>query len=1652
MTKSAPRLPERYRVLRTLGRGGMGEVFLVRDRTGKIGGDLALKRCRAPAGSEQRARFQREFATLAKLASPALPQVKDFGASAPDFFWFTYAYVPGEDIFTWSAHARPDELLRVARELCEVLTFLHARGVLHLDVKPSNIIVTSAPEGPRPTLIDFGIVRRFDEDDARAPLGSLPYLAPEVLRGDEPGPPADFFSLGVTLFECLFRVRPFEGASVEALRNAHAKVCPSPPATWTVGAAPEIEGLIWRLLARDPKNRLPQLEQGGRALELLVPYVRSASPIGREDSIAALYSAYCACVRGEGKTLCVLEGEAGAGKTRVLRECRRTLQIAGGAFMELRGGDLTSVTEELLAELRALGPSVRAHLQRFRRKVKEAPRRNGLASELWRQRIQEEKTRYFDSVAELLAAALAGRPTFIALDDAHRADPLSIELLAHVARRFYFARTAGGEGPKSAAPVFACLSFRSEGPADGMRERLRAELGESEFALRIVLKPLEEADVGRLLESMFGEGLVPAEVTARMHRLSGGNPFILEETLDALLGRGELQFTPRRKLVLRASRAALAMPESVDALLRARLRGVPADARMLLGTLCASPEPLAERMVPALAPFAPEETRRILRELVSMRILSMRRAPAGPLLEFSHVRLRELLYLDLQGKARRDAHRALGNALERAGASPKELAAHFIAAEDAQRGLAYVRKAEPDLKARGDTAVLRRLLEGLRPLLEPGTEAYRETCAALVETLALEGEFGAALALLSERPDTPETELERGLLHVALGERERAQTRLASARKGFAAARAPDSAQRTSALRGFVRATLGLCRLEAEGGAWDRARELAGETIGTFEKLVGARPVEREDRVLLSALHGALGSASNSRGLEETAVRHFRLSYALLARDGPSLEKAGLCVNLANMHTARAEYARAREFYGRALALARAVGARDLQTLVNANLGLLHLYQWDLDKAEEHIGEAVAIASASGSRRYAVFARFCLGVLRSRQGRLADAEEVFRAELASAKARGDRYLGMNLGVQLAYVLLDRGAAREALELCAEAMGWARETGRDRGLIESALAQGCVYAAFGAWKEAIAHLRTAHEVPGGRHPHSDAETRLYLGATQVAAGAADEGLSNIAAAAGAFRRLKIAMRVVESRVRHAFALHLAGERRKALSLVRHAWRELWAVPSERRPALLACELAVLRARIVLAGPHPASAELVEIFHELSDGAERARHEGAERLLWQALAVLARVHRAMGHEKLASEYLDAARDALARLCATLPVPLRESLQATREAAELRAERGEATRTIPRPDARAGELKIARMEESYRTLEDENRRLRQDVADLQRRVSAAGGVRGAGQPARGVPEGFVGVSAPMRELVRMIERIGPTDLAVLVTGESGTGKDRVARALHAASERRAGRLVSESCAAVPSGLWESEFFGYAKGAFTGAVADKQGLFRMAHGGTMYLDEVGDLAPELQAKLLRVLDEGRVRPLGANEYERVDFRVIASTRRDLRAEIERGTFRRDLFHRLCGVELRVPPLRERREDIPLLVDAFTRAFAGQGRNVRFSRKAVDILMSHQWPGNVRELENEVRRLVLLAGEYVAADDLALPLRERGTALLRPEAVGCWSLDEARALLEREYFRAAWEKCGGAAPEVAKLLGVHERSVYKLRRRLGLE
>jgi two-component system response regulator HydG len=338
------------------------------------------------------------------------------------------------------------------------------------------------------------------------------------------------------------------------------------------------------------------------------------------------------------------------------------------------------------------------------------------------------------------------------------------------------------------------------------------------------------------------------------------------------------------------------------------------------------------------------------------------------------------------------------------------------------------------------------------------------------------------------------------------------------------------------------------------------------------------------------------------------------------------------------------------------------------------------------------------------------------------------------------------------------------------------------------------------------------------------------------------------------------------------------------------------------------------------------------------------------------------------------------------------------------------------------------------LCRRAAEVRQLKAENKQLKQEI----RKHEGAGITKPLGK------------SRVFQDVLRLAEQVAPTDSTVLIQGESGTGKEIIARYLHDLSNRRDGPFLSINCGALPESLLESELFGHVKGSFTGAVRDKQGLFAAARGGTFFMDEIGEMSPATQVKLLRVLQEREAIPVGGTEAIPVDVRLVAATNRDLEDDTKRGRFRSDLFYRLNVIAIHLPPLRERREDIDIFVHAFLERIAKEREEnpKRLGPEALEAIMRYEWPGNVRELENALERAVVVnKGEVLGVDDIPVRISEKRAEPLVSERP---HVNPTLDVIEQAYITWVLQSEGGNKTRAAEVLGIDPSTLYRKLSRYG--
>ncbi len=1618
------RLAGRYAYVRELGRGASGRVLLVADEA--AGG--AHRAVKVVAAAEA-ARLAWECDALAAIAHPGLARVfellrLDAPVGAPfglerGAALLVEEYVDGrpalEALETWRADDAAEREARVCaigEAVARALAAVHAAGFVHGDVKPANVLVpVDAGDGPCARLVDLGVARA--PGTATTVSGSPAYFAPEAWLGVASAR-TDLFALGVTLVELL-------GAG-----PSHDVVPP--------GIAPALAALLVRLRAADPDERPASAREVAAQLALLSPPGTVATRTGRGKRAGARADAWLGAAVSPAEGAMVLArlplvgaeaaltelaealtsrgvvavcGPRGAGRSRLVEEATRRVQRARVLAGERARTFLTSPTlprvappHDAVLHVREASPDDAARATALVRaaaidgteltvvlEVREAPR--GMRTVALGP-LGREGVR---AVLEAAAAALAG------LEDA---------------------TSRAARGAVTSATVDAALTA-SAGLAGRLCRLLALAQGRGADPMRAAtlraLRPeaetdgwhAPEGDAARLAEALAvaGGALAAADATA----LLGGAA--LRTALRALEALGHATRGADARLVLRQD------------LVRVVFAGISNDRRRAIGRalLAASPRDAVVRAFAQAACGEGDQAEATLREACAAL---RRRGEPEAVAALAETATRVLGPRPSLLAALADAHRALARYTD---------AEALLASVDDASCLAL--RAEI-ARLRGDVEAAQRLAARVRDDARTPVAA-RDAAGALLARLALDAQRrGERVA------DGPAQRL-------ALEEARRLAESVTSVLPA------------TQARAAEVLALDALARGEAgEAADWADAA-LRGA------RAEGDRGNEARASALLAAVAHARGDV-RAAALESTRARE------LAEAAGEAHAAASFAVNAGLARLDLGELGAAidalRDGARRLVAIGRDVdAARAAYNLANA----AHL-AGDDELARAALAQAASLGGADPVLRAHV------AMLRADAARRREAHVEAMAALAAVQDVDDALpaaLRAALASRAAVLASLNGDSASATSRLAGARRAAEMADQDGARVEVALAESAVALQVGDASLALSAARTADALAREASWESRLRAALALGEAADQAGDASTSAAAITAsrallddAAGslplsaraAFRAVPVHRRVL-GRVEAAGVASSRGATARGESGEDVRWRRLAGLAkrlgSEPQPARLVD--VVLDAALELSG-----AERALLVVREQDGVLAVR--GARGLVRRgsegegpgfSRSIAARVLDAATPLATVDASADGRLDAAASVHAlalrsVVAVPLR-----TGDGADgvlylddrLRAGAfGSGDLALLVDLADLASLALANVESMRRERRSARRleRLRRTLAEtVERQGVELVGLRrlGASAPLAGL----VGESEPMRRLAGLVERVAVAEVPVLVLGESGVGKELVARAIHALSPRRERPFVSENCGAIPEPLLESTLFGHVRGAFTGAERARTGLFEAADGGTLLLDEIGEMSPAMQTKLLRVLQEGEVRAVGGERTRKVDVRVIAATHRDLETMIRAGTFRQDLYYRLAVVSVSVPPLRERPEDVAALVTHFVEKHA-RGRTVAVDRRALSLLQAYAWPGNVRQLENEVQRALLLATDVVRPEHLSPALSgASGDADAADAPRDALDLRGHTDALERRLIRRALTEHETRAA-AARALGVSRFGLQKMMRRLGIE
>jgi serine/threonine-protein kinase PknK len=1585
-------LLDRYEVVAPLGSGGTGSVARARDRLRAQ--EVALKLLRLDRAEAFDA-FRAEFRALSRLVHPNLVSVYDFGrvriAGQPSAY-YTAALIRGQPLDKFATRRSWPEVRRALGGGLRGLGVLHRAGLRHGDFKPANLLVDSDGHA---TLIDLGASHAPPRGTVSGTLGRI---APELLDGQAGDARADLYAVGV----CLRELAAFVEIPEDAARLAERLVDPDPG-----GRPPDVAEVLAALGEREDGLRL--ISRCERRL------------LGRDDVVSAAEALVARLARRQkGPRVLVLHGPEGSGRSRALEECKWLAQL----------------------ELRVLeaDPSLpRAVQSMLSGAIAEGASPAGLGSVLL--------------LRERLAAA--AEPTVFVLDDVHLLDAGQTQLL------WTFAHAIRPDDP------IGLLLTSTEPVADLPEQGQRLDLG-----------PLGEPEIRSWVGSNASERFVtdllrtsggwPGDVAALLAQVHSGS-----EQLLSLLAQAPGAAIPRDRVALltpggRRGLAACALSDGTIDLAVLHELGVGHHAMAELqsaGWVLREGSSLrllrmagAARLSSTLDPDLVRSVHRALAEhwdraapdLLAKRVRHWALAGAADAAEALLGSARERFARDPPGLRRaaedlltvRPSEQALllaSELCELAGdpARGLELARECLALGPAGNCLlrAETRAGSSALRlgsASESLAHLRRAA-ALATVPDDRAEVADLTCRAMIQS----GEYGPAIELAVEalgwtKLPTRVALLEEdlGLASSYLGRADQARTHLAIAEQ---------TAQASGSIRDQVRITGDQAIHEFRTGQFDRAEQYHRTALEIADQhgLL--------DQLASCALN--LGSVLHRRGNWGGALDSYEKGLVTARALGKVRTRVTLYHNLAQLYADIGQLDRADLELSRARSEADDAGLPFLSALCTMLAGELALARGDPMTARERLALARSLLERHGADRELADVELALvevGLTEHDAAAVRRGLEAarLRATTSSAEDLQTRWLLLSARFRLdqaqpaaALPLLEAAVERARhnaeQELCAEIEAWS-SIAFERQQAPLA-ARRHREQALELWERGAATLPLAMRDAFWRHPR-----RAILGTTGTADASAPSQPTGpsvrerqLERLLGIYRRLGSSLKVREVlETAMDAAIELTGAERGFVIV-----KPVTSAGSERKqPLRIAVARSIDRERV-------------------GRSAFKISRSIAERVMMTAEPLL--TAEAQTDERLSTKESIVALGLKSVACVPIPGPagVLGALYLDNRFQRGRFSQADVNLITAFADQVGIALTKARLygelEARSRELEKERARIADMLAERSREVDRLNEQIRAVRERFDTPEqhaGIAGRSAAMQRVFSMIRRVSNSPLTVLIQGESGTGKELVARAIHDEGPRAASPFVSVNCAAVPEALLESELFGHVRGAFTGADRDRVGLLVHARDGTLLLDEIGELPLSMQAKLLRVLQEREVMPLGSTRAVAVAARILSATNRRLREEVDAGRFREDLFYRLAVVEITLPPLRERLEDIPLLARRLLerRAEAESRKAPTLSSAALHKLMGAPWPGNVRQLENVLSQALLYcSGDVIDAEDLALPTAAEGT---QPRGHRHYAIAEAAEIA------AALAATRYNAAEVSRRLGIPRTSLYRKLKLYGLE
>lgn len=1669
---------QRYQVEELVGFGECGEVYACRDLAGdksriviKILSVMSADGA-APEG------LCRDLTLMRRLQHPNLMRILDFGVieNSGELFLIEER-VQGEDVYSATRGMEVEGVVALFMDMLKGLWYLHARGMVHGNLKPANALLLGNEDGKRLKLLDFNLRTHTDGIHGHRASGSLPYAAPEVLMGRAPDGCADIYTLGILMYQALARRLPFEDEDAGFLiqKQLYGSVDLRPLERLRKGRG--VAQLLHRLLEKDPAKRIASMgevialmeslmnpEASGIAGKELDCHFSAARFVGREKEMGVLRA--CAeRVRESGRGWTVyVSGEAGCGKSRCMEELRSWALLTGWRVLEGACGACEKSAYEPYRQVLTLANSRQGgRLFCFDNLPRIAE------SDPFEASYGFAAGQFQDLLTRELVGRLADRPTILLLHDFHRADKATCAVLDYLSSDI------------QAHPILVCVSLRTGEASRDMLGRvieLSVRNGRGET---LALEPLSQECIQTMIAGMTGNSALQETLGTWMFRAVGGNPFFLEEMLKHLADLGILTQKSGQWSFAVHRLTGLEVPASVSMVLKKRLDGVSPQARNLAGWLSLFHRAVTGTLLGMVMDRGNRGMGESLAELTRRQMVRIETTTAEETIDFSHELIAEVIRESLPISQSRTMHRRIAEVLagEHAdGSHLHEVAMHYVEGKPDAQSVKYALASAAQSRAefshenawrcyqhalqfktglnneeRCTTAIAasdsmfalgmaRQAIPLLQSAMRASPSIPPELRARMYMQLALSYQYLGDLRMqaiccqnglkILQRYSVAEPNMIRAMLWAQLAFRAVIQSRPRQGLKCLDRALQACPAENAVALKG---------RIQSLYASLNRVACNLHDALIYAKKAVQVLDCS-EESYLSSSAHSTLGFIQMGLGRFKSSICSHKRAVFLSEQSRSVILKSQALANLAEC---LCRMGRIQEALNALDVAAQSVEESNNPTIRNAYRAILA----EVKLAAGDYREASRVIESLGrdkGRNLTLFttghAHYVAAELSFYLGNFAEASRSIAKLRASATVEAPFYEHELAEALAARIMVEQGAPQKALDhlRIMDARVADKRWPYQRCIIQ--MHMGEVLRIQSQWEEAGRHARKALRLAQAMHAIPlICRARLLLGLIRSplrhmgpespwhAPAAVSGELSD--AADQTMRDLIYCCEQKDppcpmetlwrAQAELSFLCHLRGDGAGCWDYAQKAYENLCKleehIPSDMRASFYG-----------VFGRSAAKLELVRLI-EFGRNHPLLEHRSAFEKLEDANArILRRISAAVNGEPEMLPLLEIVLDQLIQATGMdrAFVFLRQEASANMEAAKGRTAAREnvlADKGIPREvlelvyagaspiisaDARRdprlrdrisgldglGRLFCAPLKAGGRTIgvlyadhDDPAESIPEPVIDLFAAICSLAAIaidnilsRRNGESvlpnAEGakeqIPERFPELIGRSPSLMALKDRIGlaaNSPIDILITGESGTGKELVARAICRTGRRRQGKFIAVDCGSLSDSLAEAELFGYRKGAFTGATENRQGLLEAANGGILFLDEIGNMPLRLQAKFLRVLQEREVRRIGETITRKLDIQIIAATNKDLMEETRNGRFRNDLLYRLKAMEIRVCSLRERSEDIPLLMDYFLKntAEAEGGIRKRFAPGAMELLQNYSYPGNIRELNNVV-------------------------------------------------------------------------------------